>query len=56
MVKKRYDWVGSTVITHLQYLNLHINRVLLGLNIEEAVKLSHSHIHRDKLTRVQDWI
>ena len=33
-----YGWVGSTVITHLQYLNLHINSVLLGLNIEEAVK------------------
>ena len=33
-----YGWVGSTVITHLQYLNLHINSVLLGLNIEEEVK------------------
>ena len=33
-----YDWIGSTVITHLQYLNLHINSVLLVLNIEEAVK------------------
>ena len=33
-----YGWVGSTVITLLQYLNLHINSVLLGLNIEEAVK------------------
>ena len=33
-----YGWVGSTVITHLQYLNLHINSALLGLNIEEAVK------------------
>ena len=31
-------WVDSTGITHLQYLNLHINSVLLGLNIEEAVK------------------
>ena len=51
MAKKRYGWVGSTVITHLQYLNLHINSVLLGLNIEEAVKLSHSHIHGDKLTK-----
>ena len=33
-----YGWFGSTVITHLQYLNLHISSVLLGLNIEEAVK------------------
>ena len=36
--EKVYGRFGSTVITHLQYLNLHINSVLLGLNIEEAVK------------------
>ena len=33
-----YAWVGSTVITHLQYQNLHINSLLLRLNIEDAVK------------------
>ena len=45
MTKKTvYGWVGSTVITHLQHLNLQINSVLLGLNMEEAIIWLNNHI------------